>query len=324
MASRTASMRSIASASSSGPDDARGVPERIELERRVALPDDDPRGRRHRLGRALDLVPAVGVDAHAIAHPAAHERVHGLADALADDVPAGDLDRRERRPVDLPAVGVDVAVHALGEQLDLGRIEPDVGVLELVDGGRDRLGERVRGALAHAVDALVGLQPDEHPVLPGIADRVRLRRRDAHFAGSSQPAAAAPPRTAGSRRKTTQCPPGPLHPIGRMVECRWPPRNEGDKVSEIDQSTGFNRRRMMQAALAGGAGALALPAFAPGGARRLHGQVPVAPEVAVRLRQPRDDEPVLRAHALRRRGRVHDDEHHLPVDGLAERRRPPR
>ena len=96
--------------------------------------------------------------------------MHGLADALADDVPAGDLDRRERRTVDLPAVGVDVAVHALGEQLDLGRVEPDVGVLELVDGGRDRLGERVRGALADAVDALVGLEPDENPVLPGIAD----------------------------------------------------------------------------------------------------------------------------------------------------------
>jgi simple sugar transport system substrate-binding protein len=33
-------------------------------------------------------------------------------------------------------------------------------------------------------------------------------------------------------------------------------------VSEIDQSTAISRRRMMQAALAGGAGALALPAFA--------------------------------------------------------------
>ena len=60
--------------------------------------------------------------------------MHGLADALADDVPAGDLDRRQRRAVDLAAVGVDVAVHALGQQLDLRRIEPDVGVLELVDG----------------------------------------------------------------------------------------------------------------------------------------------------------------------------------------------
>ena len=157
--------------------------ERIELERGVALRDDRRGGLRHRLGRALDLVPAVRVDAHAIAHAAAHERVHGLADALADDVPAGDLDRRQRRAVDLAAVGVDVAVHALGEQLDLRRVEPDVGVLELVDRRRDRLGERVRRALADAVDALVGLEPDEHPVLPGIADRERLGGGDAHCLG---------------------------------------------------------------------------------------------------------------------------------------------
>ena len=127
---------------------------------------------------------------------------------------------------------------------------------------------------------------------------------------------AAPAR--GLEEKPPNHPPSPLHPIGRMVESRWPPRNEGDKVTEIDQSTGISRRRMMQAALAGGAGALALPAFATGGAGRVDRQVPGAPEVAVRLRQPRDDEPVLRADALRRRGRVHDDEHHLPVDGLAD------
>jgi hypothetical protein len=124
------------------------------------------------------------VDAYAIAHATAHERVHRLAHALAEDVPAGDLDRRQRRPVDLAAVGVDVAVHALGQQLDLCRIEPDVGVLELVDGRRDRLGEGVCGALADAVDALVGLQPDENPVLPWISDGERLSRCDAHSLGN--------------------------------------------------------------------------------------------------------------------------------------------
>jgi simple sugar transport system substrate-binding protein len=63
-----------------------------------------------------------------------------------------------------------------------------------------------------------------------------------------------------------------------MVECRWPPRNEGDKVSEIDQSTGFNRRRMMQAALAGGAGALALPAFAQEALAASTGKYPSHPK----------------------------------------------
>ena len=186
MASRTAWIRSIASASSCRTDDARGVAEGVELERRVALLGDPARRRRHGLGRALDLIPAVGIDPHAIAYAAAHQRVHRLADALADDVPAGDLDGRQRRPVDLAAVGVDVAVHALGQQLDLRRIEPDVGVLELVDRGCDRLGERVRRTLANAVDALVGVQPDEHPVLPGVADRERLGGSDAHSWGSSR------------------------------------------------------------------------------------------------------------------------------------------
>jgi hypothetical protein len=82
--------------------------------------------------------------------------------------------------VDLAAVGIDVAVHALGQQLDLRRVEPDVGVLELVNRRRDRVGERIRRALANAVDALVGLQPDENPVLPGIADGERLGGGDAH------------------------------------------------------------------------------------------------------------------------------------------------
>src|SRR6476659_1234198 len=40
-----------------------------------------------------------------------------------------------------------------------------------------------------------------------------------------------------------------------------PPRNEGDKVSEIEQSTGLSRRAMMTAALAGGAGAMAHPTW---------------------------------------------------------------
>ena len=48
--------------------------------------------------------------------------------------------------------------------------------------------------------------------------------------------------------------------------------------SEIDQSTGFNRRRMMQAALAGGAGALALPAFAQEALAASTGKYPSHPK----------------------------------------------
>ena len=47
----------------------------------------------------------------------------GLAGRLADDVPAGDLDRGHGGHVDLPAVGIDVADHPLEEPLDVVRVE---------------------------------------------------------------------------------------------------------------------------------------------------------------------------------------------------------
>ena len=49
-------------------------------------------------------------------------------------------------------------------------------------------------------------------------------------------------------------------------------------MSEIDQSTGLSRRRMMQAALAGGAGALALPAFATDAFAASAAQFPAHPK----------------------------------------------
>ena len=48
------------------------------------------------------------------------------------------------------------------------------------------------------------------------------------------------------------------------------------------------------------------------------GHLQAGEEVQVRLRQPRDDEPVLRPDALRRRGRVQAAGLQLPVDGLGE------
>jgi simple sugar transport system substrate-binding protein len=57
-----------------------------------------------------------------------------------------------------------------------------------------------------------------------------------------------------------------------------PPRNEGDKVTEIEQSTGISRRRMMHAALATGAGAMALPAFATDAFAASAGTYPAHPK----------------------------------------------
>ena len=49
-------------------------------------------------------------------------------------------------------------------------------------------------------------------------------------------------------------------------------------MSEIDQSTGISRRAMMQAALAGGAGAMALPAFATDALAASTGKYPAHPK----------------------------------------------
>lgn len=92
---------------------------------------------------------------------------------LADDVPAGDLDRRDGGHVDLATLGVDVADHPLEKELDVARVEPDVRVAQLVDRRLDRRREGVERALADAVDALVGVDPHEQPVLPGGADEER-------------------------------------------------------------------------------------------------------------------------------------------------------
>ncbi|MDX6572173.1 MAG: hypothetical protein QOC86_1329, partial [Gaiellales bacterium] len=49
-------------------------------------------------------------------------------------------------------------------------------------------------------------------------------------------------------------------------------------MSEIEQSTGLSRRAMMTAALAGGAGAMALPAFASEALAASNGKYPAHPK----------------------------------------------
>ena len=87
------------------------------------------------LGRALGAVPAVGVAEHAVAHPAAEELVDRHAERLAEDVPAGDLDRGDDGAVDMAAVERDAVEHALGERGDPPRVLADREVLELVHAG---------------------------------------------------------------------------------------------------------------------------------------------------------------------------------------------
>ena len=152
---------------------APGGAEGVELEGAVAAGDDHPGALGEDLRGAVALVPAVGVDGEAGAVLAAEEVVDGPAGLLADDVPAGGLDGGGSVGVDLAAVGVQVAGHALVDGLDLEGVHALVAVGELVDGGLDGLGEAVEGALADAVEAGgVGVEADEEPVLPRVADGV--------------------------------------------------------------------------------------------------------------------------------------------------------
>src|SRR5204862_6801824 len=86
------------------------------------------------------------------------------------------LGRRLDRPTP-PAPGV---VHLHPEPLDSGRILADQDRAQLMDRGVDRVDRAVQRRLAPAVKALVGADPDEHPVLPLGPVAVRLDRRDLH------------------------------------------------------------------------------------------------------------------------------------------------
>ena len=161
-------------------DEALRGAERVELERLEALGQ-------HRLGRleegfrrTLGAIPAIGIAEHAVAHPSAEQLMDRHAETFAEDVPAGDLDRRDDRAMDMAAVERDAVEHALGERVDAARILADRKVLEFVHAGLGRLDEAVQRALADAMDARVGMDPDEQPVLPAGADREGLDLGDLH------------------------------------------------------------------------------------------------------------------------------------------------
>ena len=158
-----------------------GRAKRVEFERLIAASDD----LRGPLGKALrgarTDVPTVGVGGQVLVIATAEKVVDRSARHLADDVPASLFDGGNRVAVDLAAVGVEVAGHALIDGLDLERVHPFVTRSQLVDGSLDGPRERVERALADAVEPwLVSVEPDEEPVLPGISDDIRRRASDLH------------------------------------------------------------------------------------------------------------------------------------------------
>ena len=169
-------------------DEALRRAERIELERLEALGEHRARRLEKGLRRALRAVPAVGVAEHAVAHAAAEQLVDRRAERLAEDVPAGDLDRRDHRAVDVAAIERDAVEEALGERTDAARVLADDEMLEFAHAGFGGADEAVERPLADAVQALVGHDLDEQPVLPAGADGVGLDPGDAHAWLPSQPA----------------------------------------------------------------------------------------------------------------------------------------
>ena len=215
-------------------------PERIELHGRVAAGRHSLRGLRDRLRRPSDPIPAVRIDADAVAHPPAKERVDRLAGGLAEDVPAGDLDRRHGAHVDLAAVRVGVADHPLEERLDIGRVGPDVLVAQLLDRGLDGGREPVERPFTCPVDALVRVDPDEEPVLPGIAHEERLDVRDLHrvaSAGLGDRAAATAATSSAARASTSAGSPLPVSQLP-MPTATAPAAMKAGAVSAVTPPVG--------------------------------------------------------------------------------------
>jgi len=147
-------------------DRAPGAGEGVELEGREPHPDD--------LGRVFrELVdgpasaPAVGVDLDFVPAGAAQQVVDGLPGGLARDVPEGVLQGADRAvEVHGPALAREVGVGHEGEVLDVERAAPDQVAAQLLDVGLNGAVPVVlRVGLPPAVQALVGLDPDEQPVL---------------------------------------------------------------------------------------------------------------------------------------------------------------
>ena len=159
------------------------VAEGIELERRVAALDD----RLRLLGEALrctrPAIPAIGVSAELLVTASAPQVVNGLAARLSNDVPAGNFDGRDRAHVDLRALGINVADEPLRQDFDLKRVHAKHKWLQFVDGRLDGLPEVVQRSLADAVDAFVGADLREEPVLPRIAGDVGVDGGDFHGFG---------------------------------------------------------------------------------------------------------------------------------------------
>src|ERR1019366_5729313 len=75
--------------------------------------------------------------------------------------------------MNLAAIGIDVARHALSDQRGLERIEANILLAELVNGRLHGAGKGVERAFAHAGQSLVGFHESKQAVLPWVAGNHR-------------------------------------------------------------------------------------------------------------------------------------------------------
>src|SRR5262249_13391684 len=152
--------------------------ERIELERGEAPRGRLLRFRRVGLRRLGARVPAVGVDADALAARAAEQADDGHAQALAREIPERLLDAADRAPeIHRAALAGVIVVGPVGEMADVPGVAADQVARELPHVGDDRLVTVGLGvALAPAMQAVGRLHFHEQPVLA--VARIEDERRD--------------------------------------------------------------------------------------------------------------------------------------------------
>ncbi len=140
--------------------------ERVELEGGEAAAHRLPRPLRVIRGGPV-AVPAVGIDADALAARPAQELVHGDSMALARDVPQRLLETADRTPeIHGPALGREVVVRHVDEVGDVGGLPPDEIAGERLHVGHDaRVAVGLGIALAPSVRAALRLHLDEEQVL---------------------------------------------------------------------------------------------------------------------------------------------------------------
>jgi hypothetical protein len=149
--------------------------EGIQLQRPVPALYDLLRGLVELLGRTLHPVPAVGVGLDPIPHGSAQQVVDGLAERLADDVPAGRLEHRDTAAHNLTGAREVVAAHLLDQLLYPERVVPD----EVPRGRLGQVPDQRVGVVDHprfseARQPLVRVGADDGQVAPLGADDERL------------------------------------------------------------------------------------------------------------------------------------------------------